>query len=71
MDYDIVLLFGETELKGLVAWKENVRLFSEISWMRLTFLFSFLALQGVEKRYVGKQGSDALSDILSLGARQR
>ena len=24
VDYDIVLLFGMTELKALVAWKENV-----------------------------------------------
>ena len=26
MDYDIVLLFGMTELKAQVAWKENVSL---------------------------------------------
>lgn len=25
LDYDIVLLFGLTELKALIVWKENVR----------------------------------------------
>ena len=25
LDYDIVLLFGLTELKALIAWKQNVR----------------------------------------------
>jgi len=28
IDYDIVLLFGLTELKAMVAWKENVGPFS-------------------------------------------
>ena len=45
MDYDIVLLFGLTELKAAIAWEENVGL-------SLGFIISLYlrCCQGVEQR---------------------
>jgi len=46
LDYDIVLLFGLTELKALVAWKQNVRFSLIISLLLSLNVF----VQGVERR---------------------
>jgi len=44
-DYDIVLLFGLTEFKAMLAWKENVGRF-----VLLSILFTQCRWQGVEQR---------------------
>ena len=44
LDYDLVLLFGLTELKAQVAWKEGVRVVHpllDFIFLRLTFDFVF------------------------------
>ena len=48
MDYDIVLLFGLTELKAQIAWKENVSLPN----LSLSKNWLIDSIKGVEKRYV-------------------
>lgn len=48
IDYDVVLLFGLTEIKAQVAWKENV----SSSLYAMCKVLTDLALQGREKRCV-------------------
>ena len=55
LDYDLVLLFGLTELKAQVAWKEGVcvlhSLLLDFLSLRLTLTLFFLSVwQSVEKR---------------------
>ena len=55
LDYDLVLLFGLTELKAQVAWKEGVCvlhfLLLDFLSLRLTLTLFFLSVwQSVEKR---------------------
>jgi len=50
LDYDIVLLFGLTELKALIAWKQNVSF--PFGNLCLSLLNTFL--QGVERRSAAK-----------------
>ena len=51
LDYDIVLLFGLTELKAQVAWKEGVSHIC-VNADGLLLIDRFLSSQGVEKRLV-------------------
>ena len=39
LDYDIVLLFGMTELKAQVAWKEKVSCYSYVVSIHLLMVF--------------------------------
>jgi len=51
VDYDVVMLFGLTELKCMIAWKENVCAFFVLL---LPFLFTQYCWQGVERRSPAK-----------------
>jgi len=57
-DFDIVLLFGLTELKAQLVWKENVRLLliccSPLGSLDKMLTKSVACLQGVEKRSPAK-----------------
>ena len=49
LDYDLVLLFGLTELKAQVAWREGVRAFRffHSPWLMLTFGFVILCCRAL------------------------
>jgi len=47
--YDIIMLFGQTELKAQLAWKENVRLSTTSTLHSSQFGLSY---QGQQKTYV-------------------
>ena len=49
LDYDLVLLFGLTELKAQVAWREGVRAFCFFysPWLTLTFGFVILCCRAL------------------------
>jgi len=49
LDYDIVLFWGQTELKALIAWKENVR-FPSITFAYLHRILSCRVLSGGAQR---------------------
>ena len=51
IDFDVALLFGLTELKAQLIWKEKVP-YSRSTTLHKPFK-SILLLQGVEKRYQG------------------
>jgi len=51
IDYDIVLLFGLTELQAMVAWKENV---GPVFALFASILFTECGWQGVERRSPAK-----------------
>jgi len=52
VDYEIVLLFGLTELKAQVAWKEHVSLFKWVYYRsKMADSDLYRIYQGVEKRW--------------------
>ena len=50
LEYDIILLFGLTELKTLVAWKQNVGLFLVLISLSFFMFFFRVLSDGVQRR---------------------